>query len=210
MTDYLTIAQAAEYLHVRRETLRRWEKLGKVKPFRTSGNQRRYTKMMLDGLLTGDHQQKETPQKVTIGYCRVSSNHQKADLQRQIHVVQAYCENQGSPFKIIKDQGSGLNYQRPGFRKLIKAICHQQCDKIVVNYQDRLARFGFDLIKLICQEHHVALVVLNQTQIEDPNGELVQDTLSVIKDSSAKLYGRRSQENAKIIKTNQAFFTKGR
>lgn len=169
MNGYMTISQAATYLNVRQETLRRWEKLGKIQPYRTNGNQRRYTKEMLDSVLNGDHQQTNINQKLTIGYCRVSSNHQQEDLNRQIHVVQTYCENQGKPFRIIKDQGSGLNYRRPGFQKLIKAICHQECDKIVINYQDRLVRFGFDLIRLICQEHHVELIVLNQTQIEDPN-----------------------------------------
>ena len=208
MNDYMTISQAATYLNVRQETLRRWEKLGKIQPYRTNGNQRRYTKEMLDAVLNGDHQQTNVNQKLTIGYCRVSSNNQQEDLNRQIHVVQTYCENQGKPFRIIKDQGSGLNYKRPGFQKLIKAICHQECDKIVINYQDRLARFGFDLIRLICQEHHVELIVLNQTQIEDPNQELVEDVLSLITVFSAKLYGRRSHKNVKIVKTNEELFTK--
>lgn len=51
MNEYLTIAEAADYLHVTKTTLRRWEKAGKIKPFRTVGNQRRFTKKMLDDAL---------------------------------------------------------------------------------------------------------------------------------------------------------------
>jgi len=44
----LSISQAAEYLGVHPETLRRWEREGAIEPKRTNGNQRRYTKAELD------------------------------------------------------------------------------------------------------------------------------------------------------------------
>lgn len=39
MEKYLTIQQAADYLNVSVPTLRWWEYDGKIKPFRTTGNQ---------------------------------------------------------------------------------------------------------------------------------------------------------------------------
>lgn len=206
MTQYYSIKQASKYLHVVPSTLRRWEDEGKIKPFRTSGNQRRYTQNMLDAVLQGT-QVKENNYKLVIGYCRVSSSHQKTDLTRQQRVVTTYCEAQGKPFKIISDVGSGLNYKRKGFNELIHYICQRQCDTIVVNYQDRLVRFGFDLIKTICQENQVNLVVINQTTANDPDQELVQDVLSVITVFSAKLYGKQSHKNEKIIKESKEMFT---
>ena len=207
MSNYYTISQAAKYLHVGISTLRFWEREGKIKPLRTTGNQRRYTKDMLDSVLTGN-KIKNTNYKPIIGYCRVSSSHQKDDLNRQKEVIQTYCEKQGEPFKIIMDIGSGLNYKRKGFNELIRLICNHQCSQVVVNYQDRLVRFGFDLIQTICQENDVDLIVLNQTQTDDPNQELVQDVLSVITVFSAKLYGTRSHKNAKIIKEAKELFAK--
>jgi excisionase family DNA binding protein len=41
--DWLSIGEAAEYLGVSRDTLRRWEKRGKLKSYRTPGGRRRYT-----------------------------------------------------------------------------------------------------------------------------------------------------------------------
>lgn len=65
-----------------------------IKPFRTQGQYRRYTKEMLDQALIG---KRKTYKKdlLTIGYCRASSAHQKTDLKRQISVVSNYCEVHG-------------------------------------------------------------------------------------------------------------------
>ena len=98
------------------------------------------------------------------------------------------------------------DYQK-GFLKLIHLICSKQCNEIVVNYQDRLARFGFDLIQTICEENQVKLTVINQTQTEDPNQELVDDVLSIITVFYAKLYGKRSHKNEKVIKANKELFS---
>lgn len=206
MTEYYTISKAAEYLNTGISTLRQWERMGKIKPLRTTGGHRRYTKEMLDSVLSGNLQTHYN-KLLIVGYCRVSTYDQKKDLQRQKDVVQTYCEKQGQPFRIITDIGSGLNYKRKGFNELIHLICNQQCDQVVINYQDRLVRFGFDLLQTICKEHNVDIIVLNQTQIDDPNQELVQDVLAVITVFSARLYGKRSHKNAKIIKESKKLFT---
>ncbi|CCI87534.1 Transcriptional regulator SoxR family protein [Lactobacillus gigeriorum DSM 23908 = CRBIP 24.85] len=51
LPQYLTISQAAQYLNTTPNTLRVWEREGKIKPSRTAGNQRRYTQEMLDATL---------------------------------------------------------------------------------------------------------------------------------------------------------------
>ena len=49
---YLRIAEAAKYLGVSRNTLRRWEDAGAITPLRTPTNKRRYTREQLDAILT--------------------------------------------------------------------------------------------------------------------------------------------------------------
>lgn len=207
--EYFTIKQACQYLHVSASSLRLWEREGKIEPLRTTGNHRRYTKAMLDSVLEGINNNTDSIKHnrlLTIGYCRVSSNHQKEDLKRQQQIVTNYCESLNQPFKIITDTGSGLNYHKKGLHELIHLICNNQCNQLIVNYQDRLVRFGFELIKQICDEHHVKLTVINQTINIEPNQELVNDVLSIITVFSAKLYGKRSHKYAKIIKTNEEMF----
>ena len=50
--------------------------------------------------------------RITIGYCRVSSHKQKDDLERQIDNVKTYLLAKGQPFEIISDIGSGINYKK--------------------------------------------------------------------------------------------------
>lgn len=206
MSEYYTISKAAKYLNTGISTLRQWERMSKIKPLRTAGGHRRYTKEMLDSVLQGNPRP-EHNKLLIVGYCRVSTYDQRKDLARQKDVVQTYCEKQGQPFKIITDIGSGLNYKRKGFNNLIHLICSNQCDQLVINYQDRLVRFGFDLLENICKEHNVEIIVLNQTQPDDPNQELTQDVLAVITVFAAKLYGKQSYTNAKIVKENEKLFT---
>ena len=47
MSDMINIRDAAELLGVHQDTLRLWERQGKIKPARTPGNHRRYKKMEL-------------------------------------------------------------------------------------------------------------------------------------------------------------------
>ena len=50
-TQYFSIKEAERRCGVTRETLRNWEKAGKLNPVRTPGGHRRYTEGMLDEVL---------------------------------------------------------------------------------------------------------------------------------------------------------------
>lgn len=51
MADFIPIGEAAKYLGISRDTLRRWEKAGKLKAQRSPTNRRYYTKEQLDQLI---------------------------------------------------------------------------------------------------------------------------------------------------------------
>lgn len=196
----LSIKEASEFLGVSMDTLRRWERTGKITSFRTEGGHRRYEKKDLIKFKKDD----SVEPRITIAYCRVSSSDQKEDLQRQIQNVSQYCIANGYQFQVISDLGSGLNYNKKGLRELMELICSNQIERIVVNYKDRLIRFGFELIEQLCSIYHVRIEVINLTEDKTYEEELVEDVLSVITVFSAKLYGARSHKSKKIIATNQA------
>lgn len=50
---WLAIGDASKYLGVSRDTLRRWERKGKIKAVRSPTNRRYYTKKQLDELMAG-------------------------------------------------------------------------------------------------------------------------------------------------------------
>ena len=196
----LSIKEASEFLGVSIDTLRRWERTGKITSLRTEGGHRRYEKKELIKFKKDD----SLEHRITIAYCRVSSSDQKEDLQRQIENVSQYCIANGYQFQVISDLGSGLNYNKKGLRELIELICSNQIERIVVNDKDRLIRIGFELIEQLCSIYNVRIEVINLTEDKTYEEELVEDVLSVITVFSAKLYGSRSHKSKKIIATNQA------
>jgi excisionase family DNA binding protein len=50
---WMTIGDAAQYLGISRDTLRRWEKRGKIKAVRSPTNRRYYTQKQLDVIMAG-------------------------------------------------------------------------------------------------------------------------------------------------------------
>jgi putative resolvase len=130
-------------------------------------------------------------QKKNYTYCRVSSNNQKEDLKRQQAYVQDFCFNKGITAIALSDIGSGLNYKRKNFLKLIKLIITNEVDELVIAHRDRLVRFGFDLIQWLCDEYNVTLSIIDNEQMS-PSEEMTKDLISIIHVFSSRFYGLRN------------------
>ena len=199
-----TIGKVAKELGVTIDTLRRWEKEGKITSERTVGGHRRYD---LEQVQTYFNQKKNKKiEKLAIGYARVSTPSRKSDLERQKQLLELYCASKGWKYKIIEDIGSGLNYEKKGLKELIFHIENNQISHLVLNYKDRLLRFGSEIIFEMCRLHNVEVVILNEDEQKTYEAELVEDVLSVITVFSAKLYGSRSHKNKKIIESSEKMF----
>jgi predicted site-specific integrase-resolvase len=192
---YLSIAEMSKKLNVSAQTLRNWDKNGKLKPHHTTDSGYRYYSQEQLNKILGI---KEKPRKV-IGYCRVSSNKQKDDLQRQVENMQTYLMAQGVPFEIITDIGSGINYKKKGLQELIKRMTQKEVDKIVVLYKDRLLRFGFELIEYVASLYNCDIEIIDTTEKTEQE-ELVEDMIQIVTVFSAKLQGKRANKAKKMIK----------
>ena len=104
----VNIGTAAKHFGVTKETLRRWEKSGKILVERTLKGHRRFDLSRSPNVPS----QKTLSKKHTIGYARVSSHDQKEDLIRQAEVLESFCAANGWVYEIIQDLGSGLNFQK--------------------------------------------------------------------------------------------------
>jgi len=58
--------------------------------------------------------------KKKVCYARVSCDHQRGDLDRQVADLQQASRASGVDCVVIKDVASGLNWSRPGFRRLLE------------------------------------------------------------------------------------------
>ena len=172
---YFTINKFAKILGVTTQTLRNWDKTGKLNSHHTSKNGYRYYSEEQLNQVTAIL--KKT--KITIGYCRISSHKQKDDLERQIENVRTYLLAQGKPFEIISDIGSGINYKRNGLVELSERINNNEVEKVVILYKDRLVRFGIELIENVASLHGCGIEIIDNTKKTEQE-ELVEDLVQII------------------------------
>lgn len=192
---YYSIAETAKLLNVTAQTLRNWDKSGKLKPHHTTDSGYRYYSQEQLNKILGV---KDTPRKV-IGYCRVSSHKQKDDLDSQVENMRTYLLAQGKPFEVITDIGSGINYKNKGLREIVKLITQNKVYKVVVLYKDRLLRFGYELIEYIATLYNCDIEVIDNTEKTEQQ-ELVEDMIQIITVFSCKLEGKRANKTKKMIK----------
>ena len=179
-------------------TLRRWDKENIYKPtFVTEGGTRYYSEDQLNTIISGSSEINKS--KKIIGYCRVSSQKQKNDLERQVENVKTYMLAKGYSFEIITDIGSGINYNNKGLNKLLDMVSNNQVDKIVIMYKDRLVRFGYELLDNICMKHNTTIEIIDNTERTEEQ-ELVEDLIQIITVFSCRLQGKRAHKAKKILK----------
>ena len=196
MSKYYSINKFSKILGVSAQTLRNGDKKGKLHPHHTSSNgYRYYSHEQLNQVMNV----KPNLDRIVIGYCRVSSNKQRDDLERQIENMKLYLTAQGKPFEIISDIGSGIDYKKKGLKELMKRISQNKVDKVVVFYKDRLLRFGFELVEYIASLYDCDIEIIDHTEKTEQQ-ELVEDLVQIITVFSCKLQGKRANKARKLVK----------
>ena len=196
MREYYSIHEFSKILGVSAQTLRNWDNNGKLHPHHTSSNgYRYYSKEQLQQVM----KRKVNLNRIVVGYCRVSSNRKKEELEKQIEEMKQYLTEQGKPFEIISDIGSGVNYKKKGLKELIKKISQNKVEKVVVLYKDRLVRVGFELLEYMASLYECEIEIIDATE-EVEQQELVEDFIQVITMFHCKLKGRRVNQTRKFAK----------
>lgn len=196
---HVSIGHAARLLGVSVSTLRRWEREGFLIPsFRTAGQHRRYLLETLEQLFLPDTISTSRGRSA-IAYARVSSSDQVSDLDTQKKKLASYCEKKFTNFELISDLGSGLNYKKPGLRKLMSRIFRREVSHLVLNHKDRLLRFGSEIIFSLCTHFGVEVIILEEAMHNSFEQELAADVIELMTVFSSKLYGRRSHQNRKKL-----------
>ena len=174
------VGEFAKLLNVTVKTLQNWDKQGTLKAYRTPTNQRFYTEEQLNyvlGLSNGNQVEK---QGLKIGYCRVSTYNQKSSLENQEEYLRNYTNAKGIILdEVFTDIGSGINYNRKNFNKILELVEAEGISEIYVTYKDRFVRFGFDWFNNFCKKHGAKIIILNQPSTS-PEQELAEDLLNII------------------------------
>jgi len=187
MDGLMSIGEMARRLGVSVVTLRRWDRLSKLKPtLRTAGGHRRYG--AAPAAATGK----------TLLYARVSCSDQKDDLERQKSRLMQHAEAMGwSECELIADLGSGLNFRKRGLLWLLDLLLGRSVCRLVVENKDRLLRFGADLVFRLCHCLGIEDAVVDTPADRSFEADLARDVLEIITVFSARLYGARSAARRK-------------
>lgn len=195
----LSIGKFAKSLGVSIQTLRNWDKEGKLKPtYVTENGYRYYSEDLLNKFRNIKNVNKI--KKKNILYARVSTKNQKDDLDRQVDNLKQYAYSKGYSFEIITDIGSGINYKKEGLLKMINLVECGEVDRIIVLYKDRLIRFGYDLIEYICKLNDTKIEIVDNSTISKEQ-ELTEDLVQIITVFANKLYGAKSKKTINLIKS---------
>ena len=133
LSKYYSIHEFSKIIGVSAQTLRNGDANGKLHPHHTTvSGYRYYSDEQLNQVINV-----KPKNRITIGYCRVSSRKQKDDLGRQIDNVKTYLLAKGQPFEIISDIGSGIDYKKKGLQELIQEETDGKSHKSNVDTKQR-------------------------------------------------------------------------
>lgn len=141
----------------------------------------------------------------TYGYIRVSTRDQNED--RQLLAMKAFGVSAGN---IICDKQSGKDFQRPGYRQLLKKM--KPGDTLVIKSIDRLGRNYHEILeqwRMLTRTKRIAIVVLDMPlldtrQGQDLTGTLIADIvlqlLSYVAEAERQAIRQRQQEGIAAAK----------
>ena len=176
----------AELLNVTVKTLQRWDREKILVANRTPTNRRYYT---YDQYLQFKGIGKDADTRKIVIYTRVSTRNQADDLENQVDFLQQYVNAKGLiADDIIREYGSGLNYNRKKWNNLLSEVMENKVRMIFVSHKDRFVRFGFDWFEKFCNRFNVEMVVVKNEKLS-PHEELVQDIANILDEFSCRMCG---------------------
>jgi len=196
MEKLLRVSEAAKILGVGNSTIRLWIRQGRIRAVRI-GKLWRIPQSEVERLTRG----RPKGDRAVI-YARVSSRKQKKEgnLERQIERLKKYCTAKG--YRIvatISDVASGLKEDRIGLKKLMDMAENGEIDIVVVEFRDRLTRFGFEYLERYFASNGVRVEVVEETE-KSYVEEMIEDFAAIIISFAARIYGLRSQKFKRIKK----------
>ena len=76
---------------------------------------------------------------------------------------------------------------------------NREVDVVVVTYEDRLTRFGFEYLKYFFKQYGVGIEVVYGEEPKNAYQELVEDLLAIVTSFAGKLYGMRIHKKKRSV-----------
>lgn len=135
------------------------------------------------------------------GYARVSARDQ--NLSRQLDALRNFPVCEGN---IYRDQASGRDFKRPGYRRLVRRV--KPGDVLVVKSIDRLGRNYSEILhewRMLTQDRRIAIVVLDMPLLDTRSSASSADVTGVfLADMMLQLLSYIAQIERDNIRQRQA------
>ena len=123
----------------------------------------------------------------------------KDDLERQKQLIHSYVKDKGyGEIQILSNVGSGLNENRKDPHKLLEMVTERKVSRVIVAYENRLTRFGFETLRELFQAFETEIEVINSEE-KTPQEELVEDLITIVSHFAEKLCGTRSHKYREVF-----------
>lgn len=189
------IAEASKYVGVSIKTLKNLSNDNKISSFKTTGGHRRFRQDDLDDYMGIKKEQQE---KLTVIYARCSTLKQKENLDRQKDRLMKYAEKKDYKYIVIDEIASGINEKRKGLHRLIKLSFEGKVERVLIEYKDRLARFGYEYLEAIFKNLDIKIEIV-ETKEKKYEEELAEDIMKILTCYSARYYGARGGRKKKNV-----------
>lgn len=182
----VSIRDAAQILGVVPQTLRRWEREGKIFPDeRTPGGKRRYSLASLEKF--GSTSKTVHKTKKIFAYTRVARKEFVKDSQHQKQLLEIFCAKQGWVYELVNDMASGMEYNRLGLSKIIQEIFAGKVSHFLITHSCVLFTYGNELFFEICKAKSVQIIILNNSEQPAFTNNLREDCLDIVDNLHEKM-----------------------
>lgn len=101
---------------------------------------------------------------------------------------------------VYLDIGSGINYDRKEFQRLVDDVVNHKVSKIYITYKDRLSRISFDMFKNMFENFNCEIVVLNEVDdAQIVEKEIFNEIISLIHCFATRVYSSRRKKKLKNV-----------
>ena len=114
--------------------------------------------------------------------------------------LRKHAEAKGYKYVLIDEIASGINEKRNGIHKLIKMCFEGKVERVLIEYKDRLARFGYEYLDAIFSNLEITVEIM-EVKDKKYEEELAEDIMKILTCYSARYYwasGGRKKKNKDV------------
>lgn len=182
--------QVLQLLRITRPTLSKYVKIGKLKVIPQTNGYYDYDDESVYTLMN------KNSVRQNVIYCRVATDKQDDDLQKQKEYLEQYCKDKEIEIsEIYMDVSSGLMNDGKHFEKLLSQVIRHKISKVFVISKDRLTLESFDFLFKMFKQFGCEIVVVKKTpDAKILDKEFFDELIPVVDYFSNNVYSSRRKQ----------------